>query len=193
MEMNFLNKFGKTVLFKHNLKIIKLIHGLTLDVGSGANPLMVADVLCDRFPEDARHRGGSPLLTYNKPFVQCDARFLPFKDKAFYFVHCSHVLEHLEDPEKAYRELKRVGKSGYIETPTWLQENFFYSLRAHKWVISKRDNRLCCQKPKRRVPLPHTENLVARPKSWNFIYQVSNLIYRFLDENFHIFRNEFYF
>ena len=197
MEMNFLNKFEKTILLKHDFEMRKLIHGLALDVGSGVNPLMAAHVLCDVVKKcvsrkDRRGRVCSPLLTYGKPFVQCDAHFLPFKDKAFDFVHCSHVLEHLEDPKKAYRELKRVGKSGYIETPTWLQEIFFYSLRAHKWVISKRNNGLYYQKPKRRILLPHTENLIARPRYWNFIYQVLNLIYRFVDENFHIFRNRFY-
>jgi SAM-dependent methyltransferase len=193
VEMNFINKFEKKILLKHDFEMIKMIHGLTLDVGSGVNPLMAAHVLCDVSRKDRRDGGGSPLLTYGKPFVQCDAQFLPFKDKAFDFVHCSHVLEHLENPKKAYKELKRVGKSGYIETPTWLQENFFYSLRAHKWIISKRYNRLYYQKPKRRILLPHTENLVARPGCWNFVYQVLNLIYRFLDKNFHVFRNEFYF
>jgi len=191
MKMIPLNKFEKIMLLRHNVEMMKLIHGLTLDVGSGANPLMVADVLCDRFPKDTQHRGGLPSLMYDKPFVQCDAHFLPFKDKVFDFVHCIHVLEHLEDPKKAYTELKRVGKSGYIETPTWLQENFFYSLRVHKWIISKRDNRLYYQKPKWRILLPHTESLIVRPRCWNFIYEVSNLIYHFLDENFHIFRNRF--
>lgn len=190
--MNFLNKFEKAILLKRNFEKMKIIHGLTLDVGSGANPLMAAHVLCDRFRKEGRHEGFPPWM-YGKPFVQCDAHFLPFRDKAFDFVHCSHVLEHLEDPRKAYRELKRVGKSGYIETPTGLQENFFYRLKAHRWVISKKGNRLFCQKPKRRFLLPYTQNIIARPRCWNFIYQISNLIFRFLDENFHIFGNRFHF
>ena len=193
MGMNFLNKFEKALLLKHDFEMMKMIHGLTLDVGSGVNPLMAAHVLCDVSRKYLRHEVGSPPLTHDKSFVQCDAHFLPFKDKAFDFVHCSQVLEHLKNPEKAYRELKRVGKSGYIETPTWLQENLFYSLRVHKWIISIRNNRLYYQKPKRRILLPHTENLITRSKCWNFVYKMLNLIYRFLDENFHVFRNKFYF
>ena len=191
--MNLFSEFERIIILKHNLEMTKQIHGLCLDIGSGSNPLMAAHILCDRFPKRTEHRGGSPLLTYNKPFVQCDAHFLPFKDKAFDFVHCCHVLEHSEDPKKVYKELKRVGKSGYIETPTLLQENLLYSLPAHKWIISRKDKRLYYQKPRRKFSLPHTENIMQRPRSWNFTYRILNVFYRFLDENFHIFRTRFYF
>jgi ubiquinone/menaquinone biosynthesis C-methylase UbiE len=35
---------------------------------------------------------------------------LPYKDNEFDLVLCTEVLEHLEDPEKALKELKRVAK-----------------------------------------------------------------------------------
>ena len=47
---------------------------------------------------------------------------MPFKDKSFDFVIASHVLEHSSDPEAFLRELMRVGKAGYIETPDALFE-----------------------------------------------------------------------
>ena len=191
--MKLLDKFERTIILRHNLQMMRSIHGLCLDVGSGANPLMAADVLCDLFPRNSKHRGGYSLLTYNKPFVQCDIHFLPFKDKAFDFVHCCHVLEHSEDPKKAYSELQRVGKSGYVETPSLLQENFLYGLIAHKWIISGKDNQLYFQTPRRRFSLPHTENVAQRSRSWSFTYRILNVFYRFLDENFHVFRNRFYF
>jgi ubiquinone/menaquinone biosynthesis C-methylase UbiE len=40
--------------------------------------------------------------------VICDAQRLPFRDKAFTFVHASHILEHLEYPLQALEEFKRV-------------------------------------------------------------------------------------
>ena len=49
----------------------------------------------------------------NLPF--CDVRQgnlyeIPFKDNSFDLVICSEVLEHLEEPEKALLEIKRVSK-----------------------------------------------------------------------------------
>jgi len=37
-----------------------------------------------------------------------DITNLPFKNKTFDFVYCSHVLEHIEDDLRAMREIKRV-------------------------------------------------------------------------------------
>ena len=39
-----------------------------------------------------------------------DAHFLPFKDESFSQVVCTEVLEHLESPIQALREIKRVLK-----------------------------------------------------------------------------------
>ena len=43
-------------------------------------------------------------------------RNLPFRDKSFDFIIASHVLEHSKDLT-FIKELMRVGKAGYIETP----------------------------------------------------------------------------
>ncbi len=42
---------------------------------------------------------------------------LPFKDKMFEVVYLRHVLEHLENPILALKELKRVGKVIIIQVP----------------------------------------------------------------------------
>lgn len=47
-----------------------------------------------------------PKLT----FKQGDIYKLPYKSNSFDLVVCTEVLEHLEDPKKAYRELLRVSK-----------------------------------------------------------------------------------
>jgi len=42
---------------------------------------------------------------------------MPFGDKVFDFVICSHLLEHVVSPSKVIEEIMRVGKAGYIELP----------------------------------------------------------------------------
>ena len=91
---------------------------LVLDLGSGDKPFWRADVIVDKYLEDDRQRSSGPvLLDKNKLFIKADVENLPFKDKVFDFVYCSHLLEHVENPVKAINEITRVGKSGYIEVP----------------------------------------------------------------------------
>ena len=58
----------------------------------------------------------------------------PFEDKFFDFSFCSHLLEDIRDPLAVCRELIRVAKSGYIETPSRDREIFskarFFALKA---------------------------------------------------------------
>ena len=44
--------------------------------------------------------------------VKADILDLPFKDKEFDLIFCNHVLEHIEDDNKAMKELYRVMKPG---------------------------------------------------------------------------------
>lgn len=48
----------------------------------------------------------------------------PYADKFFDFVVCSNLLEDVRDPLAVCRELNRVGRAGYIETPSRLREIF---------------------------------------------------------------------
>src|SRR3989344_6715828 len=91
---------------------------LVLDLGSGDKPFWRADVIVDKYLEDDRQRSSGPvLLDKNKLFIKADVENLPFKDKVFDFVYCSHLLEHVENPVKAINEITRVAKKGYIEVP----------------------------------------------------------------------------
>ena len=62
---------------------------------------------------------------------------LPFKDKEFDYVVCAHVIEHVNDPIFFKKEIERIGKSGYIELPTRLNDNMVFGLDeeifGHKW------------------------------------------------------------
>ena len=95
---------------------------LVLDVGSGGNPYPRSDILLDRLT-GSEHRCGEAMMI-DRPVIFGDASRMPFKDKAFDFVIASHILEHMADPEVFLKELQRVGKAGYIETPNAIYERF---------------------------------------------------------------------
>lgn len=54
--------------------------------------------------------------------VDIDLQMMPFEDEFFDLVLCSHVLEHVEDDEKALNEIFRILKSGghaILLVPMW--------------------------------------------------------------------------
>jgi len=168
------------------------IIGSILDVGSGNAPFPCADVLCDLYLEDSSQRKGEPIRTYGKPFIVCDAQFLPFKDKAAGFIHCSHVLEHVDKPKLLLGELKRVGRHGYIETPSWFTEIVIHGVKYHKWVIKKRGNKLYYQRP-RRLRLGSWQLIPFRLNERLFGCLIWGAFYYFLDRYSNIFTIRFYF
>jgi SAM-dependent methyltransferase len=106
-----------------------------LDIGSGGWPFKQATHLADMHPGDTSHRT-EPLRKDERPFMAIDARQMPFRDKEWDFTFCSHVLEHLERPGDACRELMRVSRKGYIEVPTRLSDvmlNFTRMKDHHRW------------------------------------------------------------
>jgi|SRR3989344_4991376 len=98
---------------------------LVLEIGSGNNPNPRSDVLCDLFVSDNSQRAGNFSIIIDRPFIVSDCYKLPFKDNSFDYIICSHLLEHLDDPEKFIKELTRVGKAGYIEVPNIYGERLF--------------------------------------------------------------------
>jgi SAM-dependent methyltransferase len=114
-----------------------------LDIGNGGYPFPYATVLADRFLERSPSRF-EPLIRGNKPFILADIHELPFRDKSFDFVYCSHVLEVVNNPLKACKEIIRVGTRGFIETPTLGKDTLFAWARGlQKWhVVAIRQN-LC--------------------------------------------------
>ena len=102
-----------------------------LDIGSGHLPFPLATHLADIAVTDNTYgRAGVPFKYIDgKPVYECSVESTPFADKEFDFVYCSHVLEHTTNPEKACREIMRIGKRGYIETPTKGKDIFLNSAK----------------------------------------------------------------
>ena len=135
-----------------------------LEIGSGHNPKARSDVLCDKFIENDEQRGG--VIVTDRPMVEADGRFLPFANKAFDYVICSHVLEHVEDPILLVSELMRVASRGYIETPSEIGERI-YGWHYHNWVVNLMDGRLVLRRNDKRSEfgqLFHT--LAATDRYW---------------------------
>ena len=114
-----------------------------LEIGSGHNPNTRSDILCDKFINDDLQRGGS--IVADRPLVEADGQYLPFADASFDYVICSHILEHVENPELLICELTRVASAGYIETPSEIAERL-YGWPYHNWMVNLVNDRLVIQK-----------------------------------------------
>ena len=120
-----------------------------LDVGGGVEVFPRADAVLDLMPYAARQR--AQLAHHTERFGPDDwfvgdvcsaAAWAPFADKSFDFVICSHVLEDVRDPIYLCSQLMRVGKAGYIETPSRFRECAKASAddgvtgwEHHRWVM----------------------------------------------------------
>jgi len=144
-------------------------NGLVLDVGGWADPYPRADYVLDCFTYETRrlaYHGINRLPTtcrYPEPLAGerftkstwvthdiCGPAPFPFPDKMFDFVICSHTLEDIRDPLRACAEIIRVGKAGYIETPSRLCEQTMgvegvpgmVGYSHHRWLIETVGNRI---------------------------------------------------
>ena len=113
-----------------------------LEVGSGARPYLRSDILLDKSIKPYERAG---KLVKDRPLVIADAQYLPFKDKSFDFIIAAHILEHLEMPDKFINEIGRVGKGGYIETPSPFAEIIF-GHSFHKWFVYIKEETLILSK-----------------------------------------------
>ncbi len=127
-------------------------HWTVLDVGSGHNPNRRANIILEKYLQDTIHRTNQKVKRpTDKQLIVGDALFMPFYDKELDFAIASHIGEHIDDPVKFCSELKRVAKSGYIETPGPLTEFFFPSC-AHKWTVTRKANTIYFKRNLRKKP-----------------------------------------
>jgi ubiquinone/menaquinone biosynthesis C-methylase UbiE len=96
-----------------------------LECGAGEGSVLQALAEAGVFPElhaveisdsgiAAINQRRIPSLVEVKKF---DGYTLPFADKAFDMVYCTHVLEHVEHPRILLRELRRVARFQVLEVP----------------------------------------------------------------------------
>ena len=86
-----------------------------LEIGPGHLPFSKATYFCGWTMEE---KGRLP----NYKTADASTEKLPYEDKEFDFVYCRHVIEDLWNPVNALKEISRITKAGYIETPSALCE-----------------------------------------------------------------------
>jgi ubiquinone/menaquinone biosynthesis C-methylase UbiE len=111
-----------------------------LDVGGWYQPFNLATHVIDLAPYETRRIRDAIDPEDNERFsavtwvvhdVCCSP--WPYPDKFFDFVVCSNLLEDVRDPIVVCRELCRVGRGGYIETPSRIREIF----SKERWFLIK--------------------------------------------------------
>lgn len=112
-----------------------------LDIGGGADPFTGASVVVEPYLDNASHRSGKNVLP-GVDYVQSFAESLPFGDKAFDVAISRQVFEHVNSPGDACREMMRVAKRGFIETPSKIYDLLSGPNPSHQWFVSKAEDML---------------------------------------------------
>jgi len=86
-----------------------------LEIGPGDIPFSKATEFCGWVDEEKARLG-----KYKNADI-C-SEILPYKNKEFDFVYARHVIEDLWNPIHAIKEISRIAKRGYLETPSPLCE-----------------------------------------------------------------------
>lgn len=128
---------------------------VVLDIGGWASPFNRANYILDAEPFETRgyYRtfGGVPFQgPAQEHFTRdtwirrdiCDHTPYPFADKSIDFVTCSHTLEDVRDPIWVCKEMMRIAKRGYLETPSRRAEASrgwehprLAGLSHHRWFV----------------------------------------------------------
>lgn len=139
------NSFGRVYPVLHDELLAQLLEiqpgDRVLDIGGGSNPFKRADVVTEPFPTHNAHRSGhAPPPGFD--YVECFAEELPFRDKEFDFALSRQVFEHVNDPGAACREIMRVARRGFIETPQGRYDLLMGPNPTHQWFVSMHEHTL---------------------------------------------------
>lgn len=124
-----------------------------LEVGAGAG--FMAKRLCGKYTLTVADIVVNASLKHRDDirWVECSVEALPFADKEFDTVICSHTLEHVRRLHVAIAELRRVAKRLVIVVPRQrpyqytfdLHLNFFPYLQSWLLAIGRTDGQCICE------------------------------------------------
>jgi len=130
-----------------------------LDIGGWFAPCSQATHMVDLMPFETLNRKGSygngELKIQKQNYFQLDLgtiEQLPFKNQEFDFVICRHTLEDIKDPIKICKEMIRVARSGYLETPHRVYEStkgverhWWCGHYHHRWLVEIQNQKVTFQ------------------------------------------------
>ena len=132
------------MFYPDNIRSIQL-NDCVLEIGPGSAPHPRADVFLDKYFKDEQvalaQSGFSQRKNVdNKPFIYYDGEMFPFRDNAFDYIICSHVLEHIpvQDLHLFMSEIQRVASRDYLEFPSVFYELINYQ-DVHIWLMNYRN------------------------------------------------------
>lgn len=143
------------MFFEERIKSIKEGYRV-LEIGPGATPHPRSDVFLEMEFETKEEliaqSGHVGVLETEKQVVYYKGDVFPFEDKAFDYVICSHVLEHVQDVDKFLSEIFRVGKMGYLEFPT-IYYDYMLNIEEHLNMLWYKDGVInWCKKTATPIP-----------------------------------------
>jgi len=126
---------------KEIIKLLKIkASDKILDIGGSMmqHSTIKIDTLADLIrPEDAPYIR-SKLMAKNFIKVDINHEMLPFKNKSFDVVLCTHTLEDLPNPFLVMDEMSRVARRGLIVTPTMGVDMVFSEIDFTDWLTGAR-------------------------------------------------------
>lgn len=149
-----------------------------IDIGSGGQPFPLATHLCDLRLETSSDRPIDTIVIDDRQFFLADILNIPCKNKQFNFAYCCHVLEHVKNPIASCKEIQRIAKRGYIETPTLCKDILFGWARGmHSWHVINHGSTL--------VFFEYTERLLEGCRSSYWKKSISQTLYHPLQDIFY--------
>ena len=125
-------------------------HGPILDLGgglgrffAGVHPRPREVVLVDVNLAVARQ---ASELVPGLRVVVADGLRLPFADGSIGLTVCNSVIEHVEDPERLAREIERVSRAYFVQTPDrhfFLETHSFVPIPFYRWIPTRHRARVC--------------------------------------------------
>ena len=102
-----------------------------IDVGCGPNPRAGYDVYTDIYMY--KNVMNNPEISNR--FVKTAMEDMSmFKDKEFDYAYSHHVIEHVQDPNKACAEMVRIAKAGILYFPS-VEIDILVGRDDHNWLI----------------------------------------------------------
>jgi len=111
-----------------------------LDIGGSMkqHPFLKINTLVDIIPPEESPYKKEKLSAEHFVRVDISKEKLPFKNKEFDFALCTHTLEDLYNPFLIIDEMSRVGKRGYIATPSFGTDILYSHFNLTDWLTGGR-------------------------------------------------------